>query len=257
MESSRLTFRLFQQRMNDTALISIALTGFTVAFLHAAIPTHWIPFVLVGKARGWSKGRTLAITALAGTGHVLVTTALGFLIAWAGFELEESLEHLFPYLTSGVLLLVGLYFGWRQLSGKGVCHHHPPGSSHEPSADCGHDHDNGHTHWEEELADTELVKDNKGDWAAISGLFSMVTLSPCEGFLPIYLSGVQFGWPGFLVLSGILAVATIAGMTLLTWVTLLGSERFRLERFEQYEAGLLAGLFLVLAGMSLWLQHGH
>jgi hypothetical protein len=68
---------------------------------------------------------------------------------------------------------------------------------------------------------------------------------------------VQFGWPGFLALSVILAVATIAGMTLLTWVTLVGSDRFRLERFEQYEAGLLAALFLILAAMSFWLQHGH
>jgi hypothetical protein len=46
----------------------------------------------------------------------------------------------------------------------------------------------------------------------------MLTLSPCEGFLPVYLSGVQFGWRGFVVLSIILAIATLAGMTLFTWL---------------------------------------
>jgi ABC-type nickel/cobalt efflux system permease component RcnA len=243
--------------MNDTALLTIAITGFTVAFLHAAIPTHWVPFVLVGKARGWSRRRTLAVTAVAGSGHILVTTLIGFLIAWGGFEVEESLEHIFPFVTSGILLLVGLYFAVRQWRGQGICHHHPPGSHHQPSQDCGHDHDHGKTHWDAELAGTPLVKDNQGDWAAIGGLFSMVTLSPCEGFLPIYLSGVQFGWSGFVVLSAILAVATTAGMTLLTGITLLGSERFRLERFERYEAGLLAGLFLVLAAVTFFLRHGH
>lgn len=243
--------------MNDTALLSITLTGFTVAFLHAVIPTHWVPFVLVGKARGWSRQRTLFITLAAGAGHVLMTTLVGLLIAWAGFELEESLEHLFPRLIAGLLVLVGTYFAWRQVRGKGICHHPTPGSQHQPSAACEHEHGHGHSHWDEELADTPLVQSRRGDWAAIGGLLSMVTLSPCEGFLPIYLTGVQYGWAGFWLLSTILAVGTLGGMTLLTWLTLLGSERFRLERFERYEAGLLAGLFYVLAVVSLLLHHGH
>jgi nickel/cobalt exporter len=32
---------------------------------------------------------------------------------------------------------------------------------------------------------------------------------------------VQFGWRGFWVLSAILAVATLAGMTLFTWLALV------------------------------------
>ena len=34
--------------MNETVLTTIAFTGFTVAFFHAAIPTHWLPFVAAG-----------------------------------------------------------------------------------------------------------------------------------------------------------------------------------------------------------------
>lgn len=96
-----------------------------------------------------------------------------------------------------------------------------------------------------------------GDWAAVSGLFVMLTLSPCEGFLPVYLSGVQFGWRGFFLLSAILAVATLAGMTLFTWLALVGFERFRLKVFERYEAGLLALLFAVLGVLIITLEHGH
>ena len=44
--------------MNSAVLTTIAATGFTVAFFHAAIPTHWLPFVLVSRARGWSRGKT-------------------------------------------------------------------------------------------------------------------------------------------------------------------------------------------------------
>lgn len=248
---------VFLPPMTDAALLPITITGFTVAFLHAVVPTHWVPFVLVGKARGWNRRRILLITLGAGAGHVLMTTVVGLLIAWVGFELEESLTHVFPSLVAGMLLLVGSYFAWRQVRGKGICHHPMPGSSHQPGEACTHDHGRGHSHWNEELADTPLVKKRVGDWAAIGGLLSMVTLSPCEGFLPIYLTGVQYGWTGFWLLSAILAVTTLGGMALLTWLTLLGSERFRLERFERYEAGLLAGLFYVLAIVSLFLHHGH
>lgn len=242
--------------MNDTALATIALTGFAVAFLHAAIPTHWLPFVLVARARHWSVGKTLGIVAGAGVGHVALTTVLGLLIAWFGFQLDESLGHAFPLLTAGVLGLIGGYYAWRQWQGHGVCHHHPPGSEHAPSPACDtQTHDHGHTHWDEELKDTPLIKPDGGDWAAVSGLFVMLTLSPCEGFLPIYLSGVQFGWRGFVVLSGILAVGAVGGMTLLTWLTLKGSAWLRIERFERYESGLLAALFLVLATLVLVLRH--
>ena len=83
----------------------------------------------------------------------------------------------------------------------------------------------------------------------------MLTLSPCEGFLPIYLSGVRFGWHGFFVLSAILAVAALAAMTLLTWLTLVGLDRFRIKNFERYEAGLLGVLFTMLGVLVLMLEH--
>src|SRR4051812_50179883 len=49
--------------MNSAMLTTIAATGFTVAFFHAAIPTHWLPFVLVARARGWRRGKGPAGTA--------------------------------------------------------------------------------------------------------------------------------------------------------------------------------------------------
>jgi ABC-type nickel/cobalt efflux system permease component RcnA len=127
------------------------------------------------------------------------------------------------------------------------------GAHHHPSEHCGHEHE--HSHWDEELKDSQLVETKSGDWAAISGLFVMLTLSPCEGFLPVYLSGVQFGWRGFVVLSLILAVATLGGMMIFTWLTLVGLERFEVKNFERYEAGLLGALFTLLGGLLIVLGH--
>lgn len=241
--------------MNSTVLSTIAATGFTVAFFHAAIPTHWLPFVLVGRARAWSRAKVMTVTLAAGLGHVLLTSLLGLVIAWLGFQLDERLGRIFPWVAGGVLFALGGYYLWRQWKGGGICHHSPPGGLHHPSEQCGHEDEHAHSHWDHELNESPLVAPEKGDWAAISGLFVMLTLSPCEGFLPVYLSGVQFGWRGFFVLSAILAVGALASMALLTWLTLVGLERFRIRNFERYEAGLLGGLFTLLGTLVIVLEH--
>ncbi|WP_043583445.1 hypothetical protein [Geminisphaera colitermitum] len=266
--------------MNNTALVTVAATGFSVAFFHAVIPTHWLPFVLVSRARGWSRTKTLGVAAFAGLGHVLLTSLLGLAIAWFGFQLNHRLGHMFPWLVGGFLFAVGLYYAWRQLRGRGVCHHHPPGGQHQPGPECGHEdefadgedadgsnaHVEGHgtqageSHWEHELKESPLAGPERvhtSDWAAAGGLFVMLTLSPCETFLPVYLSGSQFGWMGFFVLSVILAVGALGGMLLFTWLTLMGLERVNLRRFERMESGLLAVLFMILGVLVVIVERGH
>jgi hypothetical protein len=106
--------------MNDTVLTTIAITGFGVAFFHAAIPTHWLPFVLASRAQHWSQSKTLGVTVLAGSGHVLVTAALGMLIAWFGIALTDRIGAWFPRIAGAALLLLGAFYLYRQLTGKGT-----------------------------------------------------------------------------------------------------------------------------------------
>ena len=241
--------------MNTTVLTTLAATGFTVAFFHAALPTHWLPFVLVARARGWRKGKTMWVAVAAGLGHVALTSLLGLVVAWLGFALDDHFGELFKWIAGGLLLAVGAYFGVQQLRGAGLRHHHLPGSQHHANDECGHEATESHL--EHELRESPVVADTSSDWAAISGLLVMLTLSPCEAFLPVYLSGVDFGWTGFFVLSAILAAGTLGGMTLFTWLTLRGLERFDLKRIERYEAALLAVVFSVLGLMMLFIDHGH
>ncbi len=237
--------------MTDPILTTIAATGFTVAFFHAAIPTHWLPFVLVARARSWRPGKTLAVAAFAGLGHVALTSLLGLGIAWFGFTIDEELGHAFSRIAGAMLALVGIYYLWQQFRGAGIRHHVVAGSHHHATAHCGKETS---SHWEHELEESELLS---GDRAAMGGLFLMLTLSPCEAFLPVYLSGVQFGWSGFFILSGILAVGTLTGMTLFTGLTLIGFGKFELKRFERWESGLLGTLFLVLGLIVFVLGRDH
>lgn len=211
----------------------IALTGLTVAFLHAALPTHWLPFVLAGRAQGWSRAKTLFVTLCAGLGHVLFTIVLGGIIAGLGMAIDERYETLLPWLASGLLLALGLYYLLR-------------GDVH------GHRHygDVQHQSGQEACAPPR----GRSDGAIIGSLILLLTFSPCEAFLPVFAAGAQFGWTGFLWLSMVLLLATISGMMLFTWFTLMGLAHFRLEALEHYEGRIVGSLLIVLAIFVLILE---
>ena len=123
--------------MNEALLGSIAATGLTVAFLHAALPTHWLPFVLAGRRQGWARDKTLAIAALAGSGHVLFTIVLGAMIAWFGIAMDSWIGNVFPYIAAGILIAFGVYY---LVSGSDD-HHHFVGHAHHHGHHRSHDHD--------------------------------------------------------------------------------------------------------------------
>ncbi len=232
--------------MNETVLTTIAVTGFGVAFFHAAMPTHWLPFVLTARVQRWSSPRTLAVTALAGGGHVLFTALLGLLIAWFGIVLNEKIGGWFPKIAGGILIVFGLFYLLRQTVTHGHPHTHLFGG--HPHADED-DQDLGHTHEHEEGAKRRR---KTSDRVAIGSLLAMLTFSPCEAFLPIYASGVRFGWSGFALLTAILSVGTVTGMVVFTSLTLAGVQRIRLAMLEKYEGGLI-GLLLCLVGLLILL----
>lgn len=230
-------------------LAPIAATGVVVAFLHAAIPTHWLPFVLAARGQGWSRARTLGVVALAGTGHVLLTALLGALLVFAGVEAGGTLGRTFGWLAGGVLIAVGTIYLWRQARGAGHGHVHFLGG---PGHDHGHQHVHGsHAHAGSRHHNHHHGAPRRSDIAVIAGLLALLAFSPCEGFLPVYGAGIVFGWTGFVLLSCVLAVATVAAMGLFTWLTLTGLEGFDLSRIARWEAGVYGVLFIGLGLLVL------
>jgi nickel/cobalt transporter (NicO) family protein len=223
-----------------TVLTSIALTGFTVAFLHAAIPTHWLPFVTAGRAQCWTHGRTLGVTVLAGTGHVLATAFLGLLLMIFGVAMGARVGTWFPSIAGGLLLLLGSFFIWRQCWARPHGHIHLVGKNQEH--EVGYEHESDRT----AVFSQKIVRSRRSDGAVISSLFALLMLSPCEAFLPIYVTGIRFGWGGFALLTCILSIATVAGMLFFTWLTLAGIGRLRMVWLERHESGVMGTLLLVV-----------
>jgi nickel/cobalt transporter (NicO) family protein len=206
--------------VTDTLLLPILGAGFAAAFLHAALPVHWLPFVLVGRAQGWSGGRVLSVAGLAAVAHVAFTALLGAALVTAGMELDRRFEGLLPRLAAGLLFVLAAFYVIRSLRRAP----HPHGR----------------------LAGEARMRDG----AAVAGLVGMLLLSPCVAFLPVYLSGAHLGWGGFALLTAVLFAGIAAGMLLFTRLALAGAERLRLPVLERYES-LILGVMLALLGAAI------
>jgi nickel/cobalt transporter (NicO) family protein len=241
--------------VNDIVFVTLAATGFAVGFLHAVIPTHWLPFAVAARAQRWRHPKTLAITAFAGAGHVLFTTALGALIVWGGMAINSRIGNAFPFIAGGALIALGIFYFVRQIRGGGGHVHlfgdHKHAHSHS---------DNPHSFADETHQDQAHALEHdwsrrRSDWAAITGLIALLTFSPCEAFLPVFLTGAKYGWLGFALLSSVLAIATVAGMVTFTWLTLLGLQRLRFIKLEKFEPLIVSTVFCLLGVLVIIFEH--
>ena len=237
--------------MNQSIFATIAITGFGIAFFHAAIPTHWLPFVLTARVQKWSRAKTLAVTAIAATGHASFTATLGLIVAVLGIALSNRIGIWFPRMAGGALIAFGVFYIVRQMTGH--THTHLRLGRVERAPD--HDHDDGHNHGRQHPHHDhdepgQLFSLSRSDLAATGSLLALLTFSPCEAFVPIYVSGIRYGWYGFALLTVILTVATIAGMIVFTFLALTGIEHVKLRSFERYEAGVM-GALLCLVGVLI------
>ncbi|RLI84618.1 hypothetical protein DRP07_00575 [Archaeoglobales archaeon] len=102
----------------------LIVASVSITVVHSLAPDHYLPFVAIGKARKWSAGKTLALSGIAGTVHVLTSIILGMLLI-LGIDLlgfAEAVERSSP------LLLIAIGIGCAILSViKG--HHHAHSAS--------------------------------------------------------------------------------------------------------------------------------
>lgn len=210
--------------MDEALLIPILATAFAAAFLHAVLPTHWLPFVLVGRGQGWTHRQTLGAAALSGLAHVVVTVLVGLALVAVGVEIDKRYNGALSAISAGILTLIGLYFLFTRRKG----------------AQAAHD--------QAEAPPRRYASDRAALWS----LVAVLAFYPSEAFLPLYLKGAEHGWSAFVVLSLILLVATLGGMMLFTSLALAGASRLKLERWERYERVVLAIVLFALAAMMLF-----
>lgn len=212
------------------------------AAVHALIPDHWVPFVLVGKKQGWSTGKTLMAAGLGAVSDSLLSVILGVAAILAG----ESVLHRFePYherieMTGGFILVAfGLTYAawalWR--SKKSAPHFHMHFHSH------GHD---GHSH---------THADSLAGKATFVSLILVAGMSPCFVSVPIFAGAIGLPGPFQAVLVGTYLTVTVAASLAVAWTALAIHRELKLPFLERH-AETVSGLVLAATGLFLLLGTG-
>src|SRR5512136_1371676 len=99
--------------MNREILL-ICGTAASLGLIHTILgPDHYVPFIVIGRARRWTLLKTLWVTFLAGLGHILSSVVLGLAgiaLGIAVFKLE-AIESFRGDIAAWLLIAFGLFYG--------------------------------------------------------------------------------------------------------------------------------------------------
>lgn len=218
-----------------------------VAILHTlAGPDHFLPFIVMGRARRWSTARTVLWTTLCGLGHVGSSVLLALLGAAFGSGLERILyfEGLRGNLAAWAMIAFGLvYLVWglkKVFSGQAHSrlNGHDGGQVHEHR----HALDTPHAHLHGETEGFRL-----SPWI----LFTIFILGPCEPMIPLIMyPAAQGSWSDVWTVVLTFGALTIASMILVVLLALKGISLLPTRRLERFNHALAGGTILV-AGCAI------
>ena len=228
----------------ETSLQILLASAVGIGFVHTLIGIdHSLPFVVLGKARGWPLRKVWGVTCLCGVGHVLSSVVLGGLGLGLGVAVSrlEWVEGARGEVAAWSLIFFGLtYAAWsfaRRRRKQRHIHSHDGGAVHS------HDH-GGRIHDHGTAAPAAVTA-----WS----LFIIFVLGPCEPLIPLLMApAIGLGTWAVVPVTAAFGLTTIATMLLVVTIGFYGLQLAPLRRFEAY-GNTLAGLAIACSGLAIQL----
>jgi nickel/cobalt exporter len=228
------------------AIPILAGTAALIGFGHTlAGPDHYLPFIVMGKARSWSLGKTMWITLLCGIGHVAGSILLGLLGASLGVALGklELFEAWRGNVAAQLLIIFGFtYFIWgihRAIKNRPHAHAHVHDGNLIHAHTHSHHHEHAHPHHLEARSITPWV------------LFTIFVFGPCEPLIPLIMyPAAEHSMTGMLLVAAIFAATTIGTMLTVVLVSSWGIRFVKLGPIERYSHAM-AGAAICLSGLAI------
>jgi ABC-type nickel/cobalt efflux system permease component RcnA len=228
----------------------LAGTAASIGLVHTVIgPDHYLPFIVMSRARHWTLRKTLVVSFLAGLGHILSSVLLGFLgialgIAVASLKGVESTRS-----TVAAWLLIGFGFGYFVWGLRRAWKNRPHCHPHTHVDDAGEGHEHLHTH-----ADSDHIhlhgrekKANITPWI----LFTIFVFGPCEPLIPLVMyPAARHSITGVVLVTAAFGLTTVVTMLAIISATSWGVSFVRLGKFERYSHAL-AGLMIFVSGLGV------
>jgi sulfite exporter TauE/SafE len=228
-------------------LFLLLTTTIALAFIHTLTgPDHYLPFIVIAKAKKWSLAKTAWFTALCGMGHVGSSVLLGFLGIALGIAVGklEFIEGVRGNIISWIFTAFGLiYLVWGiKQSMRNKPHKH----IHVHSTGDIHMHE--HTHHKEHLHVHESAdKKNLTPWI----LFTIFVFGPCEPLIPLVMyPAAKNNYYELLLVTVIFSAVTILTMLTLVLAASYGIRFLPMKAQEKYNHALAGGT-IFLCGMGM------
>lgn len=225
----------------------LLITAISVGFLHTLTgPDHYLPFIVMGKARNWSFSKTLWLTVFCGIGHVGSSIVLGLIGILFGIGLHhlKLFESTRGNIAAWAFTVFGLiYFAYGMIKAyrnrpHKHFHYHEDGSVHVHE----HTHFNEHTHVHEKEG-----KANITPWI----LFVVFVLGPCEPLIPLLMyPAAKNSYFDLTLVAVSFSAITIATMTTIVYLGLKGINLIPMKTVERY-VHALAGAAIALCGFAI------
>ena len=224
----------------------LAVTAASIGFFHTLLgPDHYLPFVMMGRARNWSRARTFWITLACGIGHVggsIVLGAIGIALG-IGITRLEIFESVRGNLAAWVLIAFGLvYFAWglrRAIRNKPHEHKHlhVDGLTHNHT----HVHSDDHSHVHDKPAKSITP------WV----LFTIFVLGPCEPLIPLLMyPAANTNLGGVVLVAAVFGVVTVGTMLSVVMLASYGIKFIPVARIERYTHAI-AGATIFACGAAI------
>ncbi len=224
----------------------LAVTAASLGFVHTVTgPDHYLPFVVIGKARNWKLRRTLTTAAICGLGHVLSSVALGIVGIVLGVAVGrlEFIEGLRGDLAAWLMISFGLlYAAW---GARQAFRNRPHTHKHTHVDGTIHDHQHQHHRTHSHVHDQK--KRGLTPWA----LFVIFVLGPCEPLIPILMyPAARANTGGLIFVTAVFAVVTIFTMVGMVYLAERGLTMLPLKRIERY-THTIAGVAIFSSGLAI------
>ena len=228
-------------------LTVITITAASIGLLHTLLgPDHYLPFIVMARARKWSLAKTTCITAMCGAGHVLSSIVLGIIGIALGISINklEAIESFRGGLAAWLLIAFGVgYFAWgviRARKSRPHVHWHAHGDASMPIHKHTHSKDHLHLHKGEKAK-------NLTPWI----LFTIFVFGPCEPLIPLLIyPAAKSSIFGLVLVTGVFGVVTIVTMLSIVILLSLGANLLPMGRLERYTHAL-AGATICLCGIAI------
>lgn len=203
-----------------TSLSVVLASTASIAFIHALAPDHWVPFVGIGRAQGWSPWKMTWVTVLSGLGHVSSSILIGVVGLALGFGLSglETFESQRGEVAG--LLLVGFGIAYA-LWGIRYARAH------------------SHVHIDEKKAVTIWM------------LMVLFALGPCEPLIPLMFVSAAHGWDAVLLVSGLFGLITIVMMVGQALLAYRGIDLLSMLRVDHRHGHTIAGGVIAATGLMV------